>query len=111
LAYGAGMEPLTDEAMDDGLMALPDWVVAADRRSIVRELRFADFRTAFAFMAAVALEAEAIDHHPDWSNAYATVHVRLTTHAAGGLTELDLRLAAAIDRHAAAALTTAPRGA
>lgn len=98
------MEPLTDQAIDDGLAALPDWGLATDRRSIARELRFVDFRSAFAFMTAVALEAEAADHHPDWSNSYATVHIRLTTHDAGGLTERDLRLAAAIDRHAGAAV-------
>jgi 4a-hydroxytetrahydrobiopterin dehydratase len=62
-----------------------------------RELRFANFVEAFAFMARIALVAEKMDHHPEWSNVYSTVVIDLTTHDAGGLTDLDFALAAEID--------------
>ncbi len=64
---------------------------------IERSWRFADFARAWAFMSRVAALAEAADHHPDWSNAYGRVDIRLTSHDAGGLTERDLSLARAID--------------
>lgn len=63
-----------------------------------RDFAFADFSEAWAFMSRVALLAEAQDHHPDWRNVWNKVHVRLTTHDAGGLTGKDRALAAAIDR-------------
>ena len=65
-----------------------------------RELRFPDFATAFGFMAATAVVAEKMDHHPEWSNVYNRVTVDLVTHDAGGITELDFALATAIDRFA-----------
>ena len=64
---------------------------------IEREWRFADFARAWAFMSRVAALAEAADHHPDWSNSYGRVRIRLTSHDAGGLTERDTALARAID--------------
>lgn len=70
------------------------WALDADRDAISRTFRFKGFNAAFGFMARVALYAEKWDHHPEWSNVYGTVTVTLTTHDAGGLTELDLRLAA-----------------
>jgi 4a-hydroxytetrahydrobiopterin dehydratase len=79
------------------LAALPNWAMADGRDAITRTLQFKDFRQAFAFMTAVALAAEKLDHHPEWSNVYRTVTVTLTTHDAGGLTALDLALAKAID--------------
>ena len=60
-------------------------------------LKFASFSQAFAFMTQVAMLAERLDHHPDWSNSYATVKIELTTHDAGGLTPKDVELAQAID--------------
>lgn len=63
------------------------------------EFRFADFKQAFAFMAEVAFEAERLNHHPDWSNVWNTVTIRLSTHDAGNtLTELDRKLATSIER-------------
>lgn len=62
-----------------------------------REWRFADFAEAFAFMTAVAAEAERLDHHPDWSNSWNLVVVELRSHDVGGVTARDLELAAAID--------------
>lgn len=67
--------------------------------ALEREFLFPDFREAFAFMTAVALTAEKMDHHPDWRNVYNRVHIRLNTHSAGHVvTDLDRRLAAEIDR-------------
>ena len=64
-----------------------------------REFRFGDFREAFAFMTRVAFLADDLDHHPEWSNVYSTVRIRLTTHDAGNtITDLDRTMAAAIDR-------------
>ena len=64
------------------------------------DLVFEDFEQAFAFMTAVALSAHAMDHHPSWRNVYNRVSISLTTHSAGGLTELDFDLAEAIGAHA-----------
>lgn len=79
------------------LESLPFWSLAADGKSLVRELVFADFSAAFCFMTAVALAAEKMDHHPDWSNAWNKVSVALTTHSSGGVTALDVRLAKTIN--------------
>lgn len=77
---------------------LTGWSVSSgDRPAIERALEFADFSTAFAFMTRVALKAETMDHHPEWSNVYNRVGVLLTTHDAGGVTELDTRMARFID--------------
>lgn len=64
--------------------------------NLVRELRFANFVEAFGFMTSVALVAERMNHHPDWSNVYNTVRIRLSTHDAGGITDKDFALASAI---------------
>ncbi len=79
------------------LAAHPAWRHEPGRDAIVREFSFADFAQAFGFMARVALVAEKMDHHPEWSNVYNRVTVLLTTHDAGGLSERDARLASAID--------------
>jgi 4a-hydroxytetrahydrobiopterin dehydratase len=66
---------------------------------LVREFRFRNFSEAFAFMTRVAFLAEKMDHHPDWTNVYNTVSIRLSTHDAGDVvTEKDRKLAAAIDK-------------
>jgi 4a-hydroxytetrahydrobiopterin dehydratase len=78
------------------LATVPLWT--RDGAFLRRTFRFDDFATAFAFMVRVALLAERADHHPDWSNSYGTVEVRLSTHAARGLTLRDFDLARAIDR-------------
>ena len=70
------------------------------RDAIGKKFVFADFNEAFGFMARVALMAEKLDHHPEWSNVYKTVDVTLSTHDAGGLTELDIKLAEAMDKFA-----------
>lgn len=70
---------------------LPGWTLAGSK--LHREFRFADFVAAFGFMSRVALVAEKMDHHPEWSNVYSRVTVDLTTHDAGGITALDVELA------------------
>ena len=71
--------------------------------AIACSLRFEDFNAAFGFMTRVALWADKADHHPEWSNVYNRVEVRLTTHDAGGVTDKDLALARFIDGAAAGA--------
>lgn len=73
-----------------------------EREALVRTFAFADFNAAFGFMSRVALMAEKLDHHPEWFNVYNRVEVTLTTHDAGGVTELDLHLARFMDEIAAA---------
>jgi 4a-hydroxytetrahydrobiopterin dehydratase len=80
---------------------LPPWTPAPGRDAIVRRLKFASFAEAFGFMAEVALVAEKMDHHPEWSNVYNRVEIVLASHDAGGVTERDVKLAEAIDRAAA----------
>jgi 4a-hydroxytetrahydrobiopterin dehydratase len=79
---------------------LPDWTLDGDRKAISRTLKFADFKQAFAFMTRVAAEADRMDHHPEWSNVYNTVSIRLTTHDSGGLTKSDIKLAKVVDQAA-----------
>jgi 4a-hydroxytetrahydrobiopterin dehydratase len=90
--------PLTPSALAEGLASLPAWQKAPARNAITRTYVFTDFNAAFGFMARVALVAEKMDHHPEWSNVYKTVTVALTTHDAGGVTVSDLALARAMDR-------------
>ncbi|WAS92015.1 4a-hydroxytetrahydrobiopterin dehydratase [Nannocystis punicea] len=89
---------LSPEARAAALAALPGWREVEGRDAIARSLRFADFVTAFGFMAQVALVAERMNHHPEWFNVYDRVDVTLSTHDAGGLTQLDVDLAQAIER-------------
>lgn len=94
---------LSPDARASGLAALPGWREVEGRDAISRGFRFADFGAAFGFMTRVALVAEAMNHHPEWFNVYNRVDITLSTHDAGGLSPLDLQLAAAIDRIAAGA--------
>lgn len=87
---------LEGDTLRDAVQALPDWTTQDDK--LFREFKFADFNEAFGFMTRAALIAEQMDHHPEWFNVYSTVSVHLTTHDAGGITELDTVLASAMDR-------------
>jgi 4a-hydroxytetrahydrobiopterin dehydratase len=69
-----------------------------DGTFLTRNFKFDNFIKAFSFMTSVALEAEKMDHHPDWSNVYNSVTVRLNTHNANGITSLDSDLAESIDK-------------
>ncbi|MBB5201289.1 4a-hydroxytetrahydrobiopterin dehydratase [Glaciimonas immobilis] len=83
---------------DSALRSLTGWTAVVDRDAIQKTFAFADFNAAFAFMTQVALLAEKIDHHPEWSNVYNRVVVLLTTHDANGVTERDLQMAQFMDR-------------
>ena len=85
--------PVTLIGAEAALASLPGWSRGEGRDCLVRTFQFKDFNEAFGFMTRVALKAEALDHHPEWSNVYGRVDVLLTTHDAGGVTELDVRLA------------------
>ncbi len=74
------------------------WSLESSGEAITRECRFADFGAAFAFMAEMALFSERIGHHPEWSNVYNRVSIRMTTHDAGGLSPLDIQWAHEADR-------------
>jgi 4a-hydroxytetrahydrobiopterin dehydratase len=88
-----------DQVARQGMAArLPGWRVADGRDALQKTFKFKDFSEAFGFMARAALVAEKMDHHPEWSNVWNRVEVTLSTHSAGGLTELDLKLAEAMDR-------------
>lgn len=73
------------------------WQVDDDRDAIKKTFIFGDFTEAFGWMAKVALVAEKMGHHPEWSNVYKTTDVTLTTHDAGGVTQLDIDLASKMD--------------
>ncbi len=91
------VEQLTPEERADALDALDEWDYDEARDAISRQIVFADFSEAFAFMARVALLAEKQDHHPEWSNVWNRVDILLTTHDAGGLSARDVAMAEAID--------------
>lgn len=81
------------------LKALKGWKTAeGERDAIAKTYKFADFKSAFAFMSGVALKAEQMDHHPEWFNVYNRVEVILTTHDADGVTQKDLELAGFMDQ-------------
>ena len=94
------IEKLDEAAIKIALADAPGWTRTADSKGtdgMDRRYVFRDFTEAFGFMARVALLAEKADHHPEWSNIYNKVDVRLTTHDAGGLSARDFALARAID--------------
>src|SRR4051794_24129006 len=80
------------------LATLSDWTEVKGRDAITKKFVFKDFNQAFGFMTRAALVAEKMDHHPEWFNVYKTVEVTLSTHDAGGVTELDVKLAQAMDK-------------
>ena len=84
------MNKLEREAAAKLLATLPDWSHDVQRDAITREFAFADFTQAFAFMTSIALVAEKLNHHPEWSNVYNQVSITLTTHDANGLTKRDI---------------------
>lgn len=88
---------LSEAERNAALAGLPGWTMVHGREAIRREFRFGDFNAAFGFMSRVALMAEKLDHHPEWSNTYNRVEVVLSTHDAAGLTEKDVRLATFMD--------------
>lgn len=91
-------DALSDKDVAAALEALPDWTLDADGKGISRSFKFKTFSQAFGFMTRCALAAEKADHHPEWSNVYNKVDVRLTSHDVGGLSQRDVELARRIDR-------------
>ena len=91
------MQRLSPEARDQLASTLPHWRLLPDRDALARDFTFPDFAAAWAFMSRVALLAERMDHHPEWSNTYNRVGIVLTTHDAGGVSERDVAMAKAID--------------
>jgi 4a-hydroxytetrahydrobiopterin dehydratase len=90
------MKPLTKEEITSYLaINLKSW--AFTETAITREFKFRNFVDAFSFMTGIALEAEKMDHHPDWNNVYDKVTISLNTHSAKGITQLDFDLAKKID--------------
>ncbi|PRY92936.1 pterin-4-alpha-carbinolamine dehydratase [Hasllibacter halocynthiae] len=86
---------LSPGEVEEALASLPEWRQADG--ALRRRYRFADFGEAWAFMTRCALLAEKVDHHPDWRNVWSRVDVALTTHDAGGVTQLDVEMARAMD--------------
>ena len=88
---------LEGDARQQALAGLKGWKEDAGRDAITKEFRFADFNRAFAFVTQIALKAERMDHHPEWSNVYNRVTVALSTHECGGVSQRDIDLARFID--------------
>ncbi len=88
-------EKLAQAAIEEHLAQLNDWAI--DQGKLYRHFVFSNFIEAFGFMSQVALLAETMNHHPEWSNVYNRVEIYLTTHDAGGITELDFALAKQIE--------------
>ncbi len=93
-------EKLSDGARTAALAALSGWTEVDGRDAITKTFTFQDFNEAFGFMSRAALKAEAMNHHPEWFNVWNRVEVTLSTHDAGGLTELDIELAQFLDQAA-----------
>lgn len=89
---------LSADARKTALARLSGWSEVSGRDAITKKFTFKDFNQAFGFMTRAALVAEKMDHHPEWFNVYKTVEVTLATHDAGGVTELDVKLAEAMDK-------------
>lgn len=89
-------DPMTEAALNTLLAA--GWSRVDGREAIEKEFKFKGFRRAFGFMTAVAVKADAINHHPEWFNVYNRVQVVLTTHDTGGLSSLDTELAEAMEQ-------------
>jgi 4a-hydroxytetrahydrobiopterin dehydratase len=87
---------LGSDEITQRLRVLPSWTVVDGK--LHREYKFADFVSAFGFMASAALIAEKLNHHPEWFNVYNKVVVDLTTHDAGGISEHDFELASAMEK-------------
>lgn len=93
-------QKLDDGAINEALAGLGDWMLDDDGKGIKRSFKFKNFNAAFAFMTRAAMQAEKLNHHPEWFNVYNRVDVRLSTHDADGITGLDIELATAMNQFA-----------
>lgn len=91
-------EKLQGPDREKALSELTGWADVDGRDAISKTFIFSNFNEAFGWMSRVAMQAEKLDHHPEWSNVYKTVEVTLATHDAGGLTNLDIKLARFMDK-------------
>lgn len=86
---------LSGNELDEIVRAMNGWELKDGK--LQKSFRFSNFIEAFGFMTRIALEAEKINHHPEWSNVYNTVTIKLSTHDAGGITDYDIKLAKIVD--------------
>ena len=86
---------LSGSELDEIIKNLQGWELKDEK--LQKSFNFSNFVEAFGFMTKIALEAEKINHHPEWSNVYNTVVVKLSTHDTGGITDYDIKLAKIID--------------
>ena len=93
---GLMAEKLSNKAVNDALANVDGW--ALDDGKLRRDFKFANFVDAFAFMTKAAIEAEKMNHHPEWFNVYNKVIVHLTTHSVDGISNLDFALAETMNR-------------
>ena len=91
-------EKLQGPDRDKALAELAGWAEVDGRDTISKTFVFSNFNEAFGWMSRVAMQAEKLDHHPEWSNVYKTVEVTLATHDASGITDLDVKLARFMDK-------------
>ena len=89
---------LIEDTLHAALSQSHGWELTKDRNAIRKTFKFADFNQAWGFMSRCALVAEQMNHHPEWLNVYNRVEVTLSTHSIGGLSDLDFKLAAAMDK-------------
>lgn len=94
------MSAFTDAQIEESLESLPDW--SQEGEAIVKSFTFADFRAALDFMNRAAGPIEEMNHHPEWTNVYNRVDLRLSSHDVGGVTDRDIQLARVLERVAAA---------
>ena len=97
---GERPQQLSDKDRDAAMKSLAGWAYDADAKAITKGFRFADFSEAWGFMNRAALLAEKMDHHPEWFNVYNRVDVKMTTHDADGVTQLDVAMATAMNQFA-----------
>lgn len=91
-------QKLSDQDITNSLVERDGWEKVNNRDAISKTFQFKNFSQAFGWITRVALQAETMNHHPEWFNVWNRVEVTLATHDAGGVTELDLKLAAAMDK-------------
>jgi 4a-hydroxytetrahydrobiopterin dehydratase len=89
------VKPLSEQEIEEALAGLPGW--SLEDSMLHKTFQFKNFGEALGWMVRVGLEAEKLDHHPDWCNSWNRVHVHLLTHSVNGLSELDIRLAKKMD--------------
>jgi len=91
------VKKLTEQGRRAALEDLDGWVFEDGRDAIIKSFRFRNFNAAWGFMTQIALQAEKVDHHPEWSNVYGSVDIVLTTHDYNGVSSRDITLAKFID--------------